>query len=286
MDSNNTFAIGYGAWAKIDFKESKTNYHNGTSMESKGKLLQVTNASISRTRNIPTVNSYYLPYLSSDGATSPIRLGDGTYTFTGELSFQMTKGVVDNLFKSDLFSRNSWFSLSLYDGRKEIGISNCVWSGININCAPGGTVTMSISYSSNNGYHTDFMISKNVSSISYDDNDFLIPYWQCGHENFLDFSISFSRNVTPVFLNNDLYVPSYLRPGLAEISLNATTLTYISSWGSEIDVKIGKSHGIKLLKAALQSCQYNMSSMNDVGAITYTWNSIGTSATTSIFSIY
>ena len=271
----------------ISLKPAGTLYYNDSTVDMNGALVQVTSASISRQRNVPTLNSYYLPFLDDHGtATSPIKLGDGTYTFNGEITFELTNGTVNQLFKSSLFSRSSWFSVTFFDGERRCGISNCVWSNLTISCASGGAATMSISYMSNNGYQDRLLVDSTSGDFSYNDNDLLIPYWKCGHDDFLDFSINFSRNVSPVFLNNDLVVPSYLRPGLIEVSMNATTLKYIGSWSNTINVKIGESHGITLLKAILQTTQYNMSSMSDTGAKTYAWNSIAETARGQLFSIY
>jgi len=147
---------------------------------------------------------------------------------------------------------------------------------------------MSMSFQSNNGYHNNLNVVKaNVNpSISYKESDLLVPYWTCGHEGFSEFSMTFNRNVTPIFLNNDLQVPSYLRPGLIDVSLQATTIEYVENWNDNLNIHVGSQHGIRLITSNLMSKQYNMSSMTDTGPKTYTWNSIAMNAEDSIFTIY
>ena len=209
-----------------------------------------------------------------------------------------------NFINDDFLERSSLFSTSFFDGQKACSVTNCVWSSIQLQCAPGSLVNMSISYQSNNGYLNSLQVfDMDIdNSLTYDETDLLIPYWTCGHDDFLEFGINFERSVTPVFLNGDLEVASYLRPGLVNVSLNATTLEYIDSWEEEIKISIGegekasssggnKSGGqsvkkcITLYKSVLQSCQYSMSSMNDTGAKTYTWSSISEDAKERVFKI-
>ena len=296
LEDKDIFVVGYDGWVTLKREPSSTHYQNGASNSKLGRLLQVTSASVSRTTQVPTLNSYYLPFLDSDTAKSPIRVGPNLYTFSGELTFEATYGVVDEFFNDDFFSRSSWFWVSFFDGQNTMLMSNCVWSSVTITCAPNSLVTIGISFQSNNGYLEELQISNGNANedMYYDENDLLIPYWTCGHEWFSEFSITFSRNVSPVFLNNGLTVPSYLRPGIVDVSLQATTIEYVENWEDEMDIKIGctplgsplNTHGIKLLMSNLMSKQYNMSSMTDTGAKTYTWNSIAMNAQDSIFEIY
>ena len=296
LEDKDIFVVGYDGWVTLKREPSSTHYQNGASNSKLGRLLQVTSASVSRTTQVPTLNSYYLPFLDSDTAKSPIRVGPNLYTFSGELTFEATYGVVDEFFNDDFFSRSSWFWVSFFDGQNTMLMSNCVWSSVTITCAPNSLVTIGISFQSNNGYLEELQISNGNANedIYYDENDLLIPYWTCGHEWFSEFSITFSRNVSPVFLNNGLTVPSYLRPGIVDVSLQATTIEYVENWEDEMDIKIGctplgsplNTHGIKLLMSNLMSKQYNMSSMTDTGAKTYTWNSIAMNAQDSVFVIY
>lgn len=250
-------------------------------------LVQVTGASITRSLNVPTLNSYYLPHTEEDTARSPIRIGHGTYSYTGDVSFELTEATAGWLFNSDFYERSSWFALQFFDGQNTCTVQNCVWQSISINCSPGGTVKISISFQSNNGYAPGLQVVLfDVNQmIEYNDYDFLVPYWQCGHEGFQEFSFSFERSVTPVYLNNDFLTPSYLKPGLVNVSINATTVEYYdpSEWGEQMVIWVGKKWGIVLDCAVLRSAQYSMSSMNDIGAKSYSWTSISENKMLPVF---
>ena len=299
------FTVGYGGWASILFELSNPKYYDGNEDSGNiiydgventyekgtylgGKLVQVTSANIARSLNLPVQTGYYLPFKDGAGAVrSPVRVAYGTFAFNGEISFELTNGIANGVFNNGFYKRNSLFSVQFFDGQNTCTIRNCVWNSVNLNCSPGSTVKVSIAFMSNNGYLNSLQIShKDLNDeLEYNSNDLLIPYWQCGKENFTEFSVNFSRNVTPVYLNNDLCVPSYLRPGIIELGVSATTVKNVVSWGDNFVIKVGSSHSITLNGAVLKSRQYQMSSMNDTGAKTYEWTSIANSPSNSIFAI-
>ena len=295
MDENDIFMVGYGGWVRLErhARGTRYNYQDPFSIAGEGTLVQATSASISRTKNIPQVMSYYLPFHDRAGtARSPMLLGDGTYSFNGEVSFELTLGTLREFVNEEFFERDTIFSMSFFDGQNVCSVTNCVWNSLQIQCQPGNLVTMSISYQSNNSYMDALQVQPMAqdNGLIYDENDLLIPYWTCGREHFHEFGITFERPVTPVFLNGDLNVASYLRPGLVSVSLNATTIEYIEDWDEMIRIELGAGedideHAIILKKSILQSCQYNMSTMSDTGAKTYTWNSISEDAHERVFDI-
>lgn len=295
MDENDIFMVGYGGWVRLKRYASGTpyNYQNPFAIAGEGTLVQATSASISRTKNIPQVMSYYLPFHDREGtARSQMLLGDGTYSFNGEVTFELTLGTLMEFVNEEFFERDTIFSMSFFDGQNVCSVTNCVWNNLQIQCHPGSLVTMSISYQSNNSYMDALQVKSMAqdNGLIYDENDLLVPYWTCGREHFHEFGITFERPVTPVFLNGDLKVASYLRPGLVSVSLNATTIEYIDDWDERIRIELGAGedideHAIILKKSILQSCQYNMSTMSDTGAKTYTWNSISEDAHERVFDI-
>ena len=295
MDENDIFMVGYGGWVRLKRYASGTpyNYQNPFAIAGEGTLVQATSASISRTKNIPQVMSYYLPFHDREGtARSQMLLGDGTYSFNGEVTFELTLGTLIEFVNEEFFERDTIFSMSFFDGQNVCSVTNCVWNNLQIQCHPGSLVTMSISYQSNNSYMDAIQVQPMAqdNGLIYDENDLLVPYWTCGREHFREFGITFERPVTPVFLNGDLKVASYLRPGLVSVSLNATTIEYIDDWDEMIRIELGagediEEHAIILKKSILQSCQYNMSTMSDTGAKTYTWNSISEDAHERVFDI-
>ncbi len=302
------FVIGYGAWVAVS-TPSRKSYHDFSEKSTTGSppavvgdnaiIAQVNSASITRSLQIPTQNSYYLPFDRQSAARAPaqsqIRLGYGIYSYNGEISFEFTKGMlrflsnnVNNGGRSMLgesFDRNAIFDVQFFDGKRTCSIYNCVWNSISINAQPNSLVTGSISFQSNNGYHSNlFLYNDNVlPNYRFDDSDLNIPYWETGADEFETFSISFDRNVSPVYLNNDLKCPSYLRAGMITSSMNVTTIDHHSGWHSghvgngapgDITVKLGDSKKFTLKAAAMTSQQIGLPSMSDVQSKQYSWSSM------------
>jgi hypothetical protein len=251
----------------------------------------VTSASISRNVNVPTVESYYTPYnagsdvgvngeIMDDAVHSPTSMGDGLATFSGEITFELTNGMMDFVFNPGLYSRKALFSVQFYDGSKSCTVYNCSWTSITITGNPNSLVTVSISYQSNNGYSWGLMISDTDFRAGqyYDSSIFHIPYWQTGGEDIEEFSINFSRSVSSVFLNCDTSVPAYLRPGIMQVTLNATTAKWKEYSGSGMAINVGRKR-IVIPGGFMSSATYNMSSMTDIGRKTYSWQGLGSSNT-------
>lgn len=268
MSTDKILTIGYGGSVSID-----------------GSSCLVTSASINQTYNIPTLNAYYQPYDDS-GAVSLIRAAKGTCAFSGEVSFQLTQNMLNKVLAAmngttytGFFAKSHKFTVDIHDGENSVSLPGCVWTSINIQCQPSSLVTCSISFQSNNSGNESWSSSSLKSGY---DSSALIPYWNTGDGNMLKFNISFERNVTPVYLNNDKIAPTYLRPGLIRINLSATYYQEISK--NSLSVNIGNKK-IKFEKAVLQSSNFQMSTMQDIGEKTYQWTSIPLDYTKPVFSI-
>lgn len=307
------FGVGYDSWCVIS-KPENVNYLNGNedetfesgdgmerSMALNGLMLPVISGNISRTLSVPALNSYFLPdQLYTGGLNgevkhkevkSQIRAGFGTYTFQGSMDFEMTNKMTDLLDVNDdlegeygmFFRRNSIFHLQFYDGKRTCTARNCVWSDFSISGSPNSAVRSSLNFQSNNGYKDDLDVKNgnlNAGAV-FDSDDFLLPYWRCGTGGILEFSLSISRPVTPVFLNNTLRVPSYLRVGMASVSLQMTCMSP-KSWDSSIYIG-GKK--ITFNSSILQSYDYQMTTLSDVGNKSYTWTSINLDDLQPVFRI-
>lgn len=298
------FSIGYNGWVALKLQPTSS-YLKMTgkgALVSGATLVHATSASISKSRTVPTLESYYTPFnadsevdapnsqnlgqeidLNLAAAHSPIRQGYGLFTFSGEVTFELTVGALDFVFNSLLYKRNSLFSLQFYDGKKTCTVYNCSWTSISINGQPGSMVSVSIGYQSNNGYMENLVISGTDFRTGqvYDDSDFFVPYWRTGRPGIEEFTLNLNRSVSAQFLNNDLTVPTYLRVGLLEVSFQATLPRYILDlMDNQLNLSEGQLQimvGTKILQLnnkILNNASYNMSSMSDIGRKTYTWESI------------
>jgi len=287
------FLIGYAGHAKISATASYTNDNT----ESAATLFNLTSGSYTRQCNIPSANSFNIP-LADTGVHGPIAMGVGVYSYSGNITFELTDSVLSTIWTSSFFKRYGLFNLSLHDGDANLVANNCCWSNITVNGGVSQIPTCSISFQSNNGFTEDLSITpgaSNVSTAAFDSTNTmqLIPYWQTGPDGvgtndvITDFSISFDRSVSPIYLNNDLKTPSYLKAGLISVnaSITAANVPTLATSGT-INVYISSQHGVTLNYGYLSNRGYNISGISDNGTKTYAFNSISqSSADDEIFQI-
>jgi len=100
-------------------------------------------------------------------------------------------------------------------------LTNCKWQNINIQCNASALIDVSISFQSTNGGLSDLTKIQFNEELLYNDSEYdLIPYWETGVENMASFQLQFERNLVPVYLNNKILTPLYLRPGVLNVSFN------------------------------------------------------------------
>jgi len=221
MSVDTSFNIGYGGYCLIDFNKSWTTF-------------PMTNANYSRSVNAE-VQQTFAAWMESLVEPSKIQLGYPTYSWSGSLTFDYTQDIINLIFTTNrsFFTRDSGFNIQLHDGEKYLYV-DAVWNSISLSSTAGGLVNGTIAFSSCNNYELDFKLYDESGAKDIPKDFELQPYWQYGDSGVADFSLSFSRNVTPVYLNEKKWLgPSYLRVGLLEASAN---LTYWKDMVSDDDM--------------------------------------------------
>lgn len=296
MNDIKVINAGYNGYVFIvDNNEKDFNsIGNTVTKEFKKIPLQVLSANVTRQYNIPTFTPFYQKYEIEKNSIHPysvIRGAKGTCSFNGSISFQLTQGALDYFFKNtsddnqdeSLFFNKNSFTIIIYDGLNSVQVKNCIWQSISIQCEPNSLITMSINFQSLNGHEEEFQEEEtNEKNIKNFDNS-LIPYWQSGAENMLSFQLNMERNVTPVYLNNDFVTPTYLRVGLISVNISAnyyekqsfndSSTNSSSSNQKDMIIKIGDKI-LTISGMVLQSENFTMSSMQDIGTKSYQWKSI------------
>lgn len=239
-----SFVLGYGGFARI----------NET-------FVPYTNASVQRQQNVVFQNTYHVPF--SDEARSRIRMNKGTFQFSGNISFELTNNSINQILTDTFLSRKSFFDLFLHDGEKSILMTKNMWNSITINSSVNAIPNCSISFVSLNGFNEQIKTDTTFGFNELTTDDEPLRYWQTGNSNSLiqSFSVTFNRDVTSVFLNNQLRTPSYLRAGIIDCSMNVSC---IDEWFDNASLKIG-GKTIKLLNEYAQSQNWEFVGNNDVG---------------------
>ena len=247
MAIDTEFVLGYGGFAKI----------NDT-------FVPYTNASVQRQQNVVFQNTYHVPF--SDEARSRIRMNKGTFTFSGNIDFQLTENTIKLILDTDFLSRTSFFDIVLNDGQKQIVMLKNMWQSLTINSSVNSIPTCSISFVSLNDFKQDISLQDGFSNISLEEDDSPISYWNTGNNDssFLiqSFNFTFNRNVTSAFLNNGLRTPSYLRAGIIDCSMSVQCF---DEWFDKAEVSIG-SKKIKLLNEYIEQQNWTFVGNNESGS--------------------
>lgn len=275
MPAIDGYILGYGGHGRIGSQGSYS-----TSNSCNGNFISILSGSVVRNLQIPSAGTFYLDNI----VKSKMRMGFGTYSFNGNVTFEMTEECL-GIFSQGFFGLESLFSLEMFDGEEGIIISNNVWNSVNFNYNSQQIPTCSIGFLSNNGGSEDFTASSRTTGGSATP----VQYWNAsaGGAEAESFNLTFSRSVTNVYLNNDLKVPSYMKAGVTEISLSITCFDIDVSG---LSCKLGKNKTISISGGAVQNLMqgkgYNVSGINSAGMRTFTFTGIQDSGVTGdIFTV-
>lgn len=278
---NTEIKLGYGGSVFINTNGGKETLDvNAVEDFSSGGTCCVlaTDASVLKKINIPTFSPYNMELFSSSfsGETEinnenrmEIIAGEGLNEFTGTLNFILTRNALNKIFNNKFISRQNVFDVLLHDGIRSVLIKCCWWSSISISSSARNLVTCSISFNSTNNRMEDFeIVDTAFKKVSF--NEELLKYWEtgAGASKIESFDISFSRQLTPVYLNTSSKNVSYYRVGMMTLDCN------FSSWNNWIELgdnnlKIGDKSLVFKETAILNSKDFSFSGGNSTGVYKY-----------------
>lgn len=163
----------------------------------------------------------YLEPLSLQPSTSTrsrVLHADGTAAYTGQVDFDVTAESLVLLTTSKLLSRGYTFDVGIDDGEDGQLMEDVLVTSLSLSGAAGGLITASLS----------FMGPEEASSSVFVANDFIrdqVPYgyWYSGNTDVRDWTFNMNQAVTPVYVNEDVMTPRYLKVGIFDFSLEVTT---------------------------------------------------------------
>lgn len=313
-DIYTSFYLGYAGSAKLIYDPSGNYIPNNAITESSGVLFSLTNAVYTRQLQIPKVASFYVPYQnygsnsevinsnSNGDVKSEIRLGFGVYNYSGSINFELTDKILQKIWTPSFFERKGLFHLVLNDGMNKLKIANCAWSNVQISAQPHSPVEMSISFLSTNGRNQQSTslcvedIQNTSNNDTFQNQEDLVRYWETGVTELgrlESFNLGFSRNVTPVYHNNDLYNPTYLKVGRTEVLASLTCLDYYNDETFDFDneetegikIYVDEKKYVKFKQNVFNSQTYNINGLSDIGTKIYDISSLNTEVTEKIFEI-
>ena len=304
--------MGYGGFCAIDWRKDSLvkQTHSVVSTEPSLENAQqvfITGGNIGVTFNRPTENSYKAPRGTTSAA--PLLFSPGTASISGSISFDMSHLNLDYFLNQERLSRNTYFHLIMSTGAQYYAVYYNMWNSFTISAASGGLVTCSVGYMSLNCFQSDIFTASSLSATLQNvfDNA-LVAYWQAGTQGYIEsFTINLTQDVTPVYLNNDLIMPSYLRSGSLKLNANIqscvswqniskvldlATYNYqddSSTDGQDIPGQFSFNIGNKMFQlnnSLLTSKEYSHSGAGDVAKFSYGIQSVALkSPSESLFTI-
>lgn len=183
-------------------------------------------------------------YDENEGENRNVRndiiLGPGLVGFQGTLNFAITQGALNKLFNTSFIDRKSVFDVFIDDGFRTLCLPCCYWNSFSISGNPRQVLSGTLNFVSTNNQLEDFDIRTLGSSPHVTENPIhekiprpdsylgfdekLIEYWNTGAAGVESFSLNFTRETTPVYLNTERKTPAYIRCGKLNLTGN------FSSW--------------------------------------------------------
>lgn len=276
MSADVSFLLGYGGYCKLKVRADESMLPSVFSTDTVVPLLS---GSYDRTMQVPMQNTFSVPADSSP--RNKIRTGTGVYSFSGNLSFEMTKDLCRDLVSNNFFKRRSFLDIEMNDGEGKLQIPGAIWNSFNVQVDAGGIVQGAIAFLSCNAFQDDINV---LYGTDYVNKDMKIePYWQYGNEGIQSFQINFSRTATPVYLNEHEWIgPTYIRVGLLDV---AASITCWESWFIHSSIRLGSQRIVFNNNSFLSSKAYQISGIANEGLKTYNINALGIDGNEDLFEI-
>ena len=291
--------MGYGGFCGVDWKTDSLIQKPFTDVATTPSSITphqifITGGNIGVSYNRPTENTYKAPRDTT--AASPLLFGNGTAQISGQISFDMAHFNIDYFLDQAKLSRNTYFHLLMSDGGNTYGVYYNMWNSFSINASAESIVNCNLGYMSLNCFSPQINTVSSISTGALTNifNKALVAYWEAGTQGYVQsFTINITQDVTPVYLNNSLIMPSYLRSGSLKINANIyscigwqniTSLLNLSTsdtnqqgnqqgTNGDFSFKIGNKT-FTLKNALLSSQQYNHSGAGDVVKYSYAMQSV------------
>jgi len=154
---------------------------------------------------------------------SRVKHADGTVAYSGTISFDVTPLTIDLFALNRLFRRRYSFGVGINDGENSYVMNTCYVTSISLSGAPAGLISASVGFVATSG-KTSGGVS-NTYMLNYDTvpNNQPAAYWWSGNTDVRDWSLTMTQDAAPVYGNQNITTPRYIRVGLMSYALQVTT---------------------------------------------------------------
>jgi hypothetical protein len=189
----------------------------GGSAEIAGVQVLITSGNLDENLSPSYLEALDIPPTTNE-RRSRFKHADGTVAYSGSVSFDVTEAFLSVLTVSTLLQRFYTFDMGIHDGNQGYQYGSCKLTSLSLAGDPAGLITATIG-----GMSAVQMTGGGVAN-AYDFDEPL-GYWWSGNAAVRNWSFSMSQDVTPVYVNDNVTTPKYLKVGLVSYTLDVTTYT-------------------------------------------------------------
>lgn len=219
MSTDITRRLGYGGSATIGDTGSEVQV-----LITGGNLDQADNPSFLEMMDIPP----------NTDSRSRVLHADGTSVYSGSLSFDITKAALPLFAVGKLFQRGYKFNVGINDGENYSKMIDCKLTSLTVSGAPGGFLNASVSFMSATA-RSNVLITNNYILGTTDNTP--LGYWWSGGADIRDWTLTMNQAVEPMYGNQNIMTPKYLKTGLIDFSLDVNLyVEHVEPTGNSITI--------------------------------------------------
>jgi len=143
---------------------------------------------------------------------------DGVEAYTGNVSFDVTPAFLTVLTTSKLLSRAYSFTVGLDDGEDAQDMDDCYVTSLTVSGAAGGLLSASVAFAS-----ADEPAASSSVLNAFIRDQTVYGYWYSGNTDVRDWTLTMNQAVAPMYTNQNVATPRYMKVGLVDYSLAVTT---------------------------------------------------------------
>lgn len=206
---------------------------------------------------------------------------DGISSYTGSISFDVTKAAMGMFSTSRMLGRFHPFDVGINDGNNQYDMTNCKLTSLSLTGAAGGLVSSSLSFMAGGAFSGATVTNDFIRDDAT--KGYLIGYWWTGAHSDLkvkSWTLTMTQDVQAAYGNLNSVEPLYLRVGLVEYSLVVESYTRMSYPNQSNVVRISTDSFTLTGNTNEEGFQYN--GVTDLGTYSYTFSTGSTDGTSNM----
>jgi len=197
----------------------------GGSGEVDGQQVLITSGSFDKAVTVSYINALSIP--PAVQSRSRIKHADGIEAYSGSLSFDVTQAALSIFTTSKVLGRYYSFAVGIYDGEDKYRMSNCRVTSLTLSGSAGGLISCSLSFVAASEHSGGSVLSAFIR-----DTNPPLGYWWSGATDVRDWTFTMNQDAQPVYSNENVTEPKYIKVGLVDYSLQVTTYEQVHQYAA------------------------------------------------------